>query len=85
MGKIENNEVIIVRVLKYQNLDLVHPLTCGVDIRHQFLDIRVNDENEVKLYCIDCDYEGRVPLMFYDDSIDEIIDYQEKAQESFKV
>jgi len=39
----------------YQDNPMVHPLTCGVDSNHQNL-IPKEENNEVILMCLDCNY-----------------------------
>lgn len=84
MNKLDDNKVIIDRLVRYQSLELVHPLTCGVDSSHQLLTVIEKTGGELKLFCEDCSFEQKLPLMFYEDYMDELISNQEYMQELLK-
>lgn len=71
---------IIKRVQDYQNLMSVHSLTCDNDSMHKDL-VPIIINGEEYLRCLDCNYIQKVPEWFYDDSIDEFIEQQQKIDE----
>ena len=50
-----DTDFIVKRITEWQNNPLLHPLTCGINSRHQLLQPVVHDE-KVLLECPDCDY-----------------------------
>lgn len=72
MVKLNQNEIILERIRKYQEKPVFHPLTCANDSElHQYLKAEIRDD-KVVLYCPDCDYEQHyIPEMFVHDEFDE--------------
>lgn len=60
------------RVLFYQHLGTIHPLTCGNNSNHKLLVPRVRDM-KVKMICKDCDHVQEVPEMFLQNEFDQFI------------
>jgi len=50
-----NNKQRIGIMTSYQSNPMVHPLTCGNNSMHENL-VPVEENNEVILMCLDCDY-----------------------------
>jgi hypothetical protein len=60
----------------YQDNPMVHPLTCGNNSSHQNL-IPVEENGEVILKCLDCDYTQSL-----DDEFIKLLDKLDKVQRS---
>ena len=58
-----DNKEKIKAILKHQQSDSFHPLTCGNDSQHLPL-VPKEVDGEVILYCLECDYiqEDYIPI-----------------------
>lgn len=68
------NKKIVERLSRYHKLNTVSVVHCGSDNTHQLIDTYENSDGDLKIRCYECGWEGRVPLMFYEDSMDESIE-----------
>jgi Zn-finger protein len=71
-----NNKQKIKILESYQSNPMVHPLTCGNNSSHQNL-IPVEENGEVILKCLDCDYTQTL-----DDEFIKLLDKLDKVQRS---
>lgn len=71
------NEELIKRIKGWQSNPYVHPLTCGVDSRHEVLDA-VEKDGEVILSCPTCGWvQNPLPMVVM--SMAEMTDERRKA------
>lgn len=71
---------VMERIKKYQELSMVHPLTCGNNSMHNNLEPRIQDE-QVILFCKDCDYtQSHIPDMFKQKDFDHFLETQKRIQ-----
>jgi len=63
------NESMMERIKLFQSQNhIFHPLTCGIDSKHQHLAPKLKN-NEVILHCLDCSYEqSYIPIFLQSES-----------------
>ena len=76
------NEIVLERIRKYQEEPVFHELTCRVDTCRALLK-GIEEKGKVKLHCPKCSHvQENIPSMFYKDGFDEMYRQQKEILDS---